>query len=174
MLVLLLLKCLMNWRRKTVTNQEIKDFKKEVYKFVKATLKKIFERSPIGSVVLRNSNIFNHIVMANTTEVLRSQFKVLLTHFIKLKIMPASDENKSMPQFSDFNELKLNDDKFCNFERNKVRLDHFCFNIIGVQKYDKFAFIIKVILTVSHGQTAIERGFSLNKTILDVNMKEES
>ena len=53
--------------------------------------------------------------MANTTEVLRSQFKVLLTHFIKLKIIPASDGNKSMSQFSDFNELKLNDDKFCNF-----------------------------------------------------------
>ena len=163
-------------KKDIVTNQEIKDFKKEVYKFVKATLKKIFERSPIGSVVVRNSNIFNPIVMANTTEVLRSQFKVLLTHFIKLKIMPASDGDKSMSQFSDFigHELKLNDDKFRNFDRNKVRLDDFFFNIIGVQKYDKFAFIIKVILTVSHGQAAIERGFSLNKTILDVNMKKES
>ena len=163
-------------KKDIVTNQEIKDIKKEVYKFVKATLKKIFERSPIGSVVVRNSNIFNPIVMANTTEVFRSQFKVLLTHFIKLKIMPASDGDKSMPQFSDFigHELKLNDDKFRNFDRNKVRLDDFFLNIIGVQKYDKFAFIIKVILTVSHGQAAIERGFGVNKTILDVNMKKES
>ena len=114
--------------------------------------------------------------MANTAEVLRSQFKVLLTHFINLKIMSVSDGDKSMSQFSDFigHELKLNDDKFCNFDGKKVRLDDFIFNIIGVQKYDKFAFIIKVILTVSHEQDAIERGFSLNKTILDVNMKEES
>ena len=163
-------------KKDIVTNQEIKDFKKEVYKLVKATLKKIFERSPIGSVVVRNSNIFNPIVMANTTEVLRSQFKVLLTHFIELKIMPASDGDKSMSQFSDFigHKLKLNDDKFRNFDRNKVCLNDFFFNIIGVQKYDKFAFIIKVILTISHGQAAIERGFSLNKTILDVNMKKES
>ena len=162
-------------KKDIVTNQEIKDFKKKVYKFVKATLKKIFERSPIGSVVVRNSNIFNPIVMANTTEVLRSQFKVLLTHFIKLKVMPASDIDKSMSQFSDFigHQLKLND-KFRNFDRNKVRLDDFFFNLIGVQKYYKFAFIIKVILTISHGQAAIERRFSLNKTILDVNMKKES
>ena len=90
--------------------------------------------------------------------------------------MLASDGDKSMSQFSDFigHELKLNDDKFRNFDRNKVCLDDFFFNIIGVQKYDKFAFIIKVILTVSPAQAAIERGFSLNKTILDVNMKKES
>ena len=82
----------------------------------------------------------------------------------------------NLSQFSDFigHELKLNDDKFRNFDRNKVRLDDFFFSIIGVQKYDKFAFIINVILTLNHGQAAIERGFSLNKTTLDVNMKKES
>ena len=72
-------------KKDIVTNQEIKDFKKEVCKFVKATLKKIFERCPIGSVVVRNSNIFNPIVMANTTEVLQSQFKILLTHYACLR-----------------------------------------------------------------------------------------
>ena len=40
--------------------------------------------------------------------------------------------------------------------------------------YVNLAFVIKIILTLSHGQAAIERSFSINKSVLDVNMKEES
>ena len=36
------------------------------------------------------------------------------------------------------------------------------------------AFVIKTILTLSHGQAAVERSFSINKSVVDVNMKEES
>ena len=33
---------------------------------------------------------------------------------------------------------------------------------------------MKIILTLSHGQASVEHGFSINKSILDVNMKPES
>ena len=31
-----------------------------------------------------------------------------------------------------------------------------------------------MILTLSHGHSAVERSFSINKSLVDVNMKEES
>ena len=35
-------------------------------------------------------------------------------------------------------------------------------------------FILKVLLTLSHGQAAVERGFSLGKSNLQININEES
>ena len=34
--------------------------------------------------------------------------------------------------------------------------------------------MVKIILTLSHGQAAAERGFSLGKSSLEVNIKEKS
>ena len=34
--------------------------------------------------------------------------------------------------------------------------------------------VAKLVLTLSHGQASVERGFSINKSILETNMKEES
>ena len=34
--------------------------------------------------------------------------------------------------------------------------------------------ILKLVLVLSHGQTSIERGFNVNKSILKVNMNEKS
>ena len=43
-----------------------------------------------------------------------------------------------------------------------------------MQNYKNLAFILKIVLTLSHGQAAVERGFSVNKALLDVNMQENS
>ena len=44
----------------------------------------------------------------------------------------------------------------------------------AIKKYVNLAFVIKMILTLSHGQAVVERSFSINKSAVDVNMKEES
>ena len=44
----------------------------------------------------------------------------------------------------------------------------------AINKYGNLAFVITMILTLSHGQTAVERSFNINKSVVDVNMKEES
>ena len=42
------------------------------------------------------------------------------------------------------------------------------------KKHAKFAFVLKIILTLSHGQAAVGRGFSLGKSSLQINITEES
>ena len=44
----------------------------------------------------------------------------------------------------------------------------------AIKKYVNVAFIIRMVLTLSHGQAAVERSFSVNKSVVDVIMKEES
>ena len=53
-------------------------------------------------------------------------------------------------------------------------LDDFFFTKLHVgKKYSELSKVIIIILTVSHGQADIERGFSQSKTILQQNIKED-
>ena len=66
-------------------------------------------------------------------------------------------------------ELKL-------FDTSKTDLDFFYFHELGneTKKHEKFAFVLKVILTLSHSQAGVERSFSLGKSSLRTNITEES
>ena len=76
-------------------------------------------------------------------------------------------------QYDDFLSLicKQNRDKFLQFKWKEGRLDKF----LGVylnrnEKYQNFGYICKVIFVLSHGQSSIERGFSVNKDLLVENL----
>ena len=43
-----------------------------------------------------------------------------------------------------------------------------------MSKYSNVSFVIKLLLTLSHGQASVERGFSNNKSILKTNMSGET
>ena len=73
------------------------------------------------------------------------------------------------------NEEKLHHEKFNSFERSKYRLDEFFFSTFEVHKnYEELSSVIKIILVLSHGQSAVERSFSLGKSFVVENIFEES
>ena len=63
---------------------------------------------------------------------------------------------------------------FPAFNKKEHRLDEFFFSAVKVQNHKNLAFILKIVLTLSHGQAAVQRGFSVSKAALDVNMQENS
>ena len=71
---------------------------------------------------------------------------------------------------------KMHLDELKLFDPSKKKLDFFYFHELGseTKKHAKFAFVLKIILTLSHGQAAVERGFSLGKSSLQINITEES
>ena len=56
----------------------------------------------------------------------------------------------------------------------KVRLEKFYFEEINIQKYEKIAEFLKIVLTLNHGQGSVERGFSHNNTAVQTNISPES
>ena len=48
------------------------------------------------------------------------------------------------------------------------------FDTNAMSKYSNVSFVIKLFLTLSHGQASVERGFSNNKSILKTNMSAET
>ena len=81
-----------------------------------------------------------------------------------------------MSKFSSFcdNDRKTISDKFAEFNESFCCLDGFYFEKIGIQKYGELSFVIRLILTLSHGQASVERGFSINNAILETNMLPET
>ena len=50
----------------------------------------------------------------------------------------------------------------------------FNFYVLGIQKNKELAYIVKIMFTLSHGRDVVERGFTLGKSILNVDMGTES
>ena len=71
-----------------------------------------------------------------------------------------------MPQFLEFvgHDLKLLTDLFQSYKREETSLDEFYFEKTDIRRFKELAPLLKVILTLNHGQAAVERGFSINNS----------
>ena len=66
-------------------------------------------------------------------------------------------------------------DKFSSFKITTDRLDSFLFEVLQNQNESQQLWItMQLILTLSHRQTTVERGFSVNKEVLAPNLQETS
>ena len=63
-------------------------------------------------------------------------------------------------------------DTFLSFDEGKSCLDSFFVDLMhGDARYRKCWTIFKIVFTLSHGQAAVERGFSVNKELLVENLQ---
>ena len=162
-----------------VSNKEVTSYLSECITFVTIIVSRLFEKSPLGSVVVRNADAFDPNVIANLeVHELQKRVKQILIHLLKLKILTASQSDKALDQSSLFYEQvkKMHLDELKLFNTAKTNLDDFFFHELGseTKKYDVFSYILKIILTLSHGQAVVERGYSLGKSSLQTNITEES
>ena len=59
---------------------------------------------------------------------------------------------------------------FESFEKERDRLDNFYIKETNICNYKIFSSVFKLVLVLSHGSAAVERGFSVNNKVLNVNM----
>ena len=173
-------KCINDLKRSDlVSSKEITSYLNECITFVINIVFKLLEKSPLGSVVVRNADAFDSNVIA-TMEVhnLQAKIKHILMHLLKLKLLTPIQSDKALDQCSSFYEQvkKIHLDELKLFDPPKTDLDDFYFHKLGseTKKHDLFSYVLKIIMTLSHGQAAVERGFSLGKSSLQTNITEES
>ena len=160
-------------KKDSVQKNAVRNFVTNVQTCVVGTVNKIFERTPLGSIILSTAAIFNPESIMNSTNgtLLLKKLKLLLQHLVSLKLIPAHHADKAFAQFPEFisNEMKL-----VNGSEDIDRLDDFYFKEAKIGVYPELASVLKIILTLSHGQADVERGFSLNKSSLQTNINENS
>ena len=123
-------------------------------------------KNVLGCSSVRATTVFNPNLKAKSfsKQQLIDCLEVLLKHFMTLNIWSATQYDQVLADFSTFyqNELKHAKVNGRKFKKDKDRLDNcyvkelFCFK--------EFSFVLKVILTMSHGQVAAERGFNINNS----------
>ena len=160
-----------------VSNQQVKVFKEEAQSLLIAVLKKLFERTLLASVVRKCSSIFDPVIMlAGISSTLLKGLKTLLVHLMECDILSPTKCYDASNQFSKFLEqdLKRYHLEFEKFDQICDRLDDFYPHVIQIQQYESLSFVLRLILTLSHGQAAVERCFSINSNVLTQNMNTET
>ena len=160
-----------------IRNSDVAGFLSESTKFVVTILKKLFEKSPIGFNVVKNASIFNpHTLKNEKMAVVQKRLNLLLTHLEKRKILSTAQYDKMTEQFLEFidYDLKVNIVRFENFSANDTNLDRFYFSFIGIDKYKELSVLVKIVPDISLRQASAEGSFSLDKSVLNHNISEDS
>lgn len=161
-------------KEKKINEKQVSVFKLECLKFLKVLVKKIQDKSPLKYPIVRLSRCLAPKVMAENKSEAIDIFTKLLQELQKRRIITSENCDSALSQFkvllSECPATELN-----KFSRSKDRLDTFYHDLFGTKKqYGDLWKVVKLILTLSHGQATIERGFSVNREVLVENIKEET
>ena len=87
-------------RKDIVSTTQIKNFMKDIRKFIIAKLEKIFEKSMLGSSFVRAAIMFNLVLLLKLSkQKLIDHLKVLLKHFMSLNICSATQCDQVLADF---------------------------------------------------------------------------
>ena len=134
-----------------ITISQINDFKREAQKLIRSMLTKLFERSPLGSLILKSVAIFDPAKLRELPkEKTHDKWKMLLKCFIDLGILGPQQCDTATIQFKAFLDEKIKTFRaeFDCFSRDRFRLNELHFTHIGVQKYGQVSFVLRLLLTL--------------------------
>ena len=101
----------------------------------------------------------------------------MLGHLVKCRHLNVHDVDILLQQFETYTERAVHS-SMCLFQSFNFRVDHLdTFMVEHLGCHDdlgKMWSVIKNLLILSHGQTTVEKGFSINRQIVVENMKEAS
>ena len=136
---------------------------------------KIIERSALKSSFVRCTSFLVPQKMVLNKDLVKLRFKKLLQKLLDLKQVMSKQCDNAQGQLLEFmDSVNVNRAEFESYDRKLCRLDEFYFSKTGVEKFPDFCLVIKLVLTLSHGQASIERGFSINENLVVENLKESS
>ena len=138
---------------------------------------KLLERCPLQYSVVRNLICLDPKYIANSPESAVSKCSNLLQHLITKKLKSPDSSDTVLKQYKSLvsNVQKYDKDDFKSYRpSDDKRLDSFLYEKIGEKtEYAELWELVKEMLTLSHCQSSVERGFFENNNILQTNMKEE-
>ena len=153
-----------------VSKAKVTKFKKECQQLFIAMVSKLIEKSPLRSDFLLFLSVLQFSSSRLRSTVL-DRWKIVLTHILKLNMLSTKCCDKAIPEFKLFL-----DGNVINFKEKLLEFprDELYFDSLGVSRFKKLASVVALILTLSHGQVSLERGFSQNNSFISVNMSPDT
>ena len=163
-------------KEKKVSQLQVLEFFTQCQTFLKALVKKMIERCPLKYSVARYLSSLSPTFIANHPESAADKFGKLLGKLLSLKRLRATECDTVKHEYDSLLKdiHKYHKDEFKNYTQREG-LDKLYLRIIGENdKYCQLWKVVKLVLLLFHGQSAVERGFSANKDILTCNMGEDT
>jgi len=167
-----------------ITQSMKSTFRMEARDFLIATCCKIIERSPLSYSLVRNLRCLNPECISSQTQDSNEQMmKSVLQVLYEKKRISSSEAEKVKKQFSALcseaqtsGQVKSKFLEYCEVAKSqRVRLDAFYHTLLSKnENYVELFRLIKTMLILSHGNAAVESGFSVNKDMLIENLEENS
>ena len=158
-------------KKDLVKSYEIKEFLKKARSFIISIIQKVSEKSPLNSLFFIGSTIFDPKILFESAEQrLISGLNILPGEFMNAKILTSQQCDTVLSQFYGFMENEVNrieEGLFCLITK-KIALMIFVFSMLVFKNYKSF--VVKVVLTVNHGQATGKRGFSIKKSSVKTDM----
>ena len=122
---------------------------------------RILEKTPLNFCLVRNASCLAPMNMIRQPKQTSIRFRALAYKLFSLKKISSDVADQAKNQYDELlNLLKYEkNNEFRNFDSKKDRLD---------------AFLCKLIFVMSHGQSNVERGFSVNEEVLQDNLQAKS
>ena len=140
-------------------------------------LVKLAEKTPLRYAVVRCASSLSPGNMIRVPQKCSQMFVVLADRLFAVKKISASVADNAKYQCDEF--LKVAEtqhkEEFLKFCFKVDRLDTFLGKFLaGDDSYKDVWTVCKTVFIFSHGQSFTERGFSVNKEVVDYNMEEKS
>lgn len=156
--------------KKDVSKRDILLFKNECRTCLKLFVIKMMKKSPLHFSLTKGISCIDPSIAGSSLAVKRLDNTI--EAFIASKIISGIEGDKIARQYKDFCSNKDVHKNFPEYYRKKDRFDMFwikMLNAYGLQDSSNLENFVKIILTLSHGNAALERGFSINKECITHN-----
>ena len=160
-------------RKDLIKSYQTKEFLKMAKNFIVSMVEKLHQKSLLNSPMIRATSVFDPTVLIELPkQKLIDRLKTLLGNFMNLKILTPQQCDLVLSQFKDFMDIEIKAVKLESFKSThpKNRLDDFYYQHACISNYKEMSFVVRLVLTLSHVQAAVERGFSINNTSVKTNM----
>ena len=151
--------------------------KDDCKKMIIDILVKIQENTPLRYNIIRNSSALVPSNMVHKSENCSIRLRELADKLYSLNKITAETSDNSKNQFDDPLKIVKHEHReaFLKFDYKKDRLDEFIWPfLMSLSDNKELCAVCKVIFVLSYGQSLTERGFSINKEVLDGNMQAKS
>lgn len=148
-------------------------FRMQCKQFLLSVTKKILEKSPLRYTLVRGLSSLDPRQMLSKPDECIEGLKKVLDALIVAERMNEHSKDTVLAQFIELLQERKHDLQL--FERSSHALDKFFYELLKIgSAYNELWSVVKLLLTLSHGQASVERGFSVNRQVSTENMNELS
>jgi hypothetical protein len=158
---------------KSISELQALEIRNETKKFLVAMVQKILEKSPIKYRLVRNLSCLDPAILCRDPEHAVSRFKRVLHALLEANRVRRDHVDDLVESFSNFAIDMKKNAAFISFDYLKDDLDSLYY-IHLKDAYPELWEVVRRLLLLSHGQAAIERGFSINKCTSVTNLQEQT